>query len=55
LFINIAKIKYIEILPLLFPFREGDLGGGSEIKIYNDMGELVKNLSPALSKGEGER
>jgi hypothetical protein len=42
--------EYIEILPLLFPLREGDLGGGSEIKIYNTFGELV--LSDVLHLGD---
>ncbi len=57
--------EYIEILPLASSVRgnwndkspsvRGTKGGGSEIQIFNYMGELVKNLSPALSKGEGVR
>jgi hypothetical protein len=43
---------YIEIGQLSKVF---DPSEGSGIKIYNTFGECVKNLSPALSEGEGVR
>ncbi len=46
---------YIEILPLLFPLCEGDLGGGSEIKIYNTFGDNVVNYELRITNYENTR